>query len=389
MVSSASVPTQYTLTWDARTSSDAPTESPRRSDLCQSSQRRLREACDGCRHSRVRCGGGQPCSRCHTRGMDCHYGVSRRSGRLRASPLRDTQPAATITTSSPTISSVTANALDETNGHPKSTPMVDPSAVLVSSSQPDLGNFNTDAWLNFSTFMGAPSSSSLDDLNLYPSFAVDMPPTQLYDAPTTTTINDNSNHNNTFSPPHTPPIRNAPSTCNCLSSQFSCMATMTSFRDANNVGIDTILNTARETTKMLSDQLNCTDCTKGTWSFVVNILILQRLLYMFCSLATCRYIDVKSVKLGVGNYQLSEEEDLTHKKMLALSSLKLLEEFLGNFRDAVNKFLNLTATMKSQCNTPLTTDYANLKFAADGLDYITARLKTIKGTIESDSWRRV
>ncbi|CRG86527.1 hypothetical protein PISL3812_03533 [Talaromyces islandicus] len=408
MVSSASVPTQYTLTWDARTSSDtsgsSPAASPRRHEFGQPSQRRLREACDGCRHSRVRCGGGHPCSRCRTRAMDCHYGFSRRSGRLRASPLREMQPPAPVTTTpSSTSSSMTTHMREDTNtiatananpnsntnsnntsNHSRgSSTMLDPAAVLNPSSQPPVGDFNNDSWLNFSTFVGA--SSSMDDMSLYPNFVLDVPAAQAFSAP-----NTNLNQNNhTFSPPHTPPFSNAPpSNCTCLASQLSCITAMVNYRDLNNIGIDTILNNARETIKALNGQLKCAECTKGTWSFILTIVILQRLLYLFCSLASCRFVDIKTAKIGIGNYQLSEEEDLAHKRMLALSSLKGFEDFVCQFGDAVKKFIRLTETMRSQCKTPLKTDCMNLKWAAEGLEYITARLEQIRVTIESDQWRK-
>lgn len=262
--------------------------------------------------------------------------------------------------------------------------MLNPVAVLNPSNQPPVGDFNDDAaWLNFSTFMGA--SSSMDDLGLYPNFALDVPVAQAFNAPT-----PNFNQNNhDFSPPHTPPFSNSPSTnCACLASQLSCITAMVNYRDLSNVGIDTILSNARETIKALNGQLKCAECTKGTWSFLLTIIILQRLLYMFCSLASCRFVDVKSAKLGIGNYQLSDEEDLAHKRMIALSSLKGFEDFVGQFWDAVKKFIRLTETMKSQCKTPLKTDCTNLKWASEGLEYITARLEQIRLTIESDQWRK-
>jgi hypothetical protein len=332
--------------------------------------------------------------------MDCHYGFSRRSGRLRASPLREMQPPAPMTTPSSTSSSMAAHIREETNTNYNSntnnndhinntrvnnhSTMLDPAAILNPGSQPPVGDLSDNSWFNFSTFMGA--SSAIDDMNLYPNFTFDVPPAQAFDPPNGH-LNHNHNHNqNAFSPPHTPPFTNT--TCTCLASQLSCITAMVNYRDLNNVGIDTILNNARETIKALNGQLQCADCTKGTWSFLLTIIILQRLLYMFCSLASCRFVDVKSAKIGIGNYELSEEEDLAHKRMLALSSLKGFEDFVSHFWDAVKKFLRLTETMKSQCKTPLKTDCTNLKWASEGLEYITARLEQIRVTIESDQWRK-
>ena len=109
---------------------------------------------------------------------------------------------------------------------------------------------------------------------------------------------------------------------------------------------------------------------------------------MFCSVATCKKLDIKSVRMVMGNYELSEEEDLEHKKMLVLSSMGGVENLLDRFRDALATFSDISRTVRNQCGTPLRSDRLNLGCAREGLDIIRERMKVVRATVEAEGWRK-
>ncbi|KAI0446144.1 hypothetical protein F4803DRAFT_505783 [Xylaria telfairii] len=52
--------------------------------------RKLRQACDFCHGVKIRCSGGNPCSKCHKSDLRCHYSFMSKMGKPRGSGKKDT-----------------------------------------------------------------------------------------------------------------------------------------------------------------------------------------------------------------------------------------------------------------------------------------------------------
>ena len=240
----------------------------------------------------------------------------------------------------------------------------------------NVSSISDDAWLSFNSILPLSADSQLDSMIHYPNFDFGLTGPPLPHGQSSVAAGSSRNSGSS-----TPPR------CSCLISQLSCIASLVSV-DSTGMGLDGILARATESTKALSEQIDCTECNKGTWSFVLDTIILQRLMFIFCTLASCKKLDIKSVRLTVGSYELSEEEDLAHKKMLALSALKGVESVLDRFRDSLQTFCGITQTARDLRRTPLTNDRLNLSWASEGLEHIAGRMHVIRNTIEAENWRK-
>ena len=103
---SSQIPKECIVNWKPlqRSSSHAETMSPISSSgsIPHHFTKRLRTACDLCRHSRIKCSGGSTCQRCASNGLKCNYGVSMRHGRTKAA-ARPTSSFSSRTRSESTI----------------------------------------------------------------------------------------------------------------------------------------------------------------------------------------------------------------------------------------------------------------------------------------------
>lgn len=170
MVSSTDVPGQYMISWktgeeDSTSPSSIITAEQAARFARRSSSSRLCSACDGCRQARVKCGGGNPCQRCKGNSLRCHYSISMRNGRLKATRIRQQDNA-------------------NPNQNSTSTGQTEPDRDLnISRPEPTADWPTLDALNSVSSSEEHAESSHALDLNLSPLFTNDSEYTSLDNIP--------------------------------------------------------------------------------------------------------------------------------------------------------------------------------------------------------------
>jgi hypothetical protein len=135
------------------------------------------------------------------------------------------------------------------------------------------------------------------------------------------------------------------------------------------------LDTALETTRHISEQmvqlLSCSLCLKGSHSFIITTILLQRLVCLFCHLEKNSSTLLKTTKIKIGNFQLSEEEEQQHKKLNIL---------VNSFYETVRQFQQAELLHQRQRSEEMTEmGRSNLNWVMDAIQKMRRHLKGIIG----------
>lgn len=107
---------------------------------------------------------------------------------------------------------------------------------------------------------------------------------------------------------------------------------------------------------------------------------------MFCSLAKNGSPHLTNEKLGMGMFQLSEEEDRAHKRLLILSAVNKIQAVIDEFGDTIREFQDGQLLKEKSGEMATETGRSNLKWVLDGVRNMKARLKAMMNLIESGDW---
>ena len=89
-----------------------------------------------------------------------------------------------------------------------------------------------------------------------------------------------------------------------------------------------------------------------------------------------------NIKLGVGVFQLSEKEDICHKRLLLLSAAKAIDGEVRNFDDLIRDYQD--QEIAGTPNDSLTESARiNLKWLLDSTRSLRARIRTITAIMEA------
>ncbi|KAI1384846.1 uncharacterized protein F4822DRAFT_374721 [Hypoxylon trugodes] len=373
MVNSRGIPSHYTAQWKAgpitRTSSDNRIITrPQRSD---NNQLRYCSSCNKCRKSRVRCTGGSPCQRC-AESLDpslCVYSVSQRHGRRKAS----------------------ARGLEGFAQH------VNPQQVLqssASSSDPSLQDGQSDGGNDtFQAVLDGPWSLVAADtevlapvsvLEASPQFNSSTPqPTEALDilalqeplaSPFQLNLGADLAHHNY--------------SCNCsFSNQTYIDRMLSAINEPQGIGLDEILQIFQDISTHSANYFNCTQCDECPR--LINISMLhQRQVRLLCTIAKnpttyLQHPNGKAVRLTFGSFQLSERDDLDHKRLLILTAARNVDSLVSSFNDNISRHQSKTAQSSSG-----TTEAAELtfKWLSDIARNLKSRLKVIASIVKEPDW---
>jgi hypothetical protein len=167
-----------------------------------------------------------------------------------------------------------------------------------------------------------------------------------------------------------------------LANQLYCSAELCNMQN-NDVGLDTVLNFTREAGKHIANYLSCRECPKGSANFIFPAIILQFLVKLFCKIAKNGSAYMKSTKISVGTFELSDEEDLKHKKLLLISAARHVELILGELGDAVCEYQQKELVQQNTVDLTTESGRSNLKWIFDNVRNLGLRLKTIIEILES------
>ncbi|KAF4631387.1 hypothetical protein G7Y89_g6745 [Cudoniella acicularis] len=415
MVSSSQVPDEFLVSWDPlrqsalrnrRISTDFrnsnETSDSNSSSIKKPESKRLNSACDMCRHSRVKCSGENPsCQRCTSNHLSCNYSVSRRSGRVKASKPDqvidgDSLPIIGLKKRKqrPNNSSFEIGSEEFLPGK-KINNLMSSDITRESSLTPDIDGMvpnnefflDTDDLFNFDTISPMMNGFATNylanaDLNflstnssLETTPAIPSPESYTEGGPSslppqdTSIFSNNSAPNNFESLAETtlnsqiPKRLNSATSCRCLSTQLFCVAELCNIEeDPLSITLDTILKMARENTKHTSEYLSCKICQKASANLIFPAITFQRLVKLFCRLVKNSNFFLHSTKLRVGDFELGEEEDIRHKKMLIFSALNHIGLTLDELGDKRARILiHSHATKDSQTRGIMGLSLAEIK----------------------------
>jgi hypothetical protein len=447
MLSLARVPDEFLNNWTPIRSAAATATSSSSSGggttatSRSSTPRKVCTACDSCRQARVKCNGDNDatCQRCHNSGSHCNYSTSMRSGRVKATRARNTVSKALV--SSASRQKRVNHSQDPTDlnlGQPG-----DNDATLkgnnnsnVASYQGDVATngaqdyFSIDQPANFSlptlppptspTFAGMPSLNMQSDMGFFLSTsptllsALSKGPTLALagmSSEAETVPNLSSPTSSPFRMPslelegdldfspsslpaaipslnnYAPTSVSSGANCCCLKTQIHCIAELCNPQeDLSSIGLDAILQTTRETSKHISSFLSCSDCAKESTNFVFTAILFQRLVNLFCNVAKNGSIYLKTMTLGGGIFQLSEEEDLRHKRLLVASAAKNIDLILSEMGDTIGEYQQKELLKRTLGETTTETGRLNLKWMFDTMRNLKSRLRLIVNMLEAHDW---
>jgi hypothetical protein len=149
------------------------------------------------------------------------------------------------------------------------------------------------------------------------------------------------------------------------------------------ISLDTVLNFTREAGKHVANYLSCKECPKGSAHFIFPAIILQFLVKLFCKTAKNGSTCMKSLKVSVGTFELSDEEDLKHKKLLIISAVRHVNLILSDLGDAVCEYQQKELVQQKTADLTTESGRSNLKWIFDNVRNLRLRLKTIIEIMES------
>ena len=175
--------------------------------------------------------------------------------------------------------------------------------------------------------------------------------------------------------------------CGCLDAMLLSIANLCDpQKDLAGSRLDTVLQLTQGTSDHISKYLACIQCTKEPTNIAFTAILLQRLVKLFCGVAKNGVFYLASLKLGVGVFELSKEEDARHKKILITSAAKKVNEILIKLGNTARDYYQ-TQMSKSQLGETMTeSGTSNLKWVATTVGNLQSQLKTIVGMVEAHEW---
>lgn len=177
------------------------------------------------------------------------------------------------------------------------------------------------------------------------------------------------------------------SSCSCFKTQLLCIARLCGPIADRKRGLDTVLETARDTIQQIGELLSCHSCSKSSTSFVLTVVFLQRLVCIFCDVAKNAPTYLKAGKLGVGMFQLCEEEDQQHKKLLIISAARRVETVVSRVQEALRTFQQ-RELQPQKTGGEMNTDMvrSNVQWVSDAIQRMKWHLRTVITVVEGPEW---
>ncbi|KAI0007344.1 hypothetical protein F4779DRAFT_592461 [Xylariaceae sp. FL0662B] len=391
MVNSREIPSGYTVQWNAGTR-QTPTRPPSvhgptvGSSDSNGSQRKYCSSCNSCKKSRVKCSGGSPCQRCagSSDPSACVYSVSQRRGKRKAG-LHEfdgfSQQAASY------------QALSQPDSH---------SSSSVRSSVHD--NFSEfDNVVSFATTQPLNPQDSMHSspINVDPftqAFLLDEPIQRAHYTPHSSDtmgiltspgpsmspfrFDIGNNSNTTLGQTHS---------CCCYLKNQTCLSRMESaIKEPTKTGLDKILQAFQDISLHIASYLACKQCD-GDCPRLMNLAMLhQRQVSLLCFMTKnpathIRNSGTEAVRFTLGIYQLSDQEDANHKRLVILDAARKVDSQVASFDDLIRNHQDKDIMGSGTSEMPESAKL-NFKWLLDVARNLKSRLKVIVSILEKVDW---
>lgn len=329
----------------------------------------MRSACDLCRKSRTKCKGGSPCQKCAESGSRCHYSPSLRNGRLRAK-----KPDNEVSSRGSTISTEDNTFLQQSNAQVEE----NQEAIIRNLENPE----HNVPGVTDAMSVTPPSSTeppSLDFLNLAAG-EMNLWEDMWEPGP------------NSLNPPMLLPLsldqplmlqnQQAANRCSCLRTQFQSIAELSEYYHYDRIPMDSVLEITRKILQSTSQYIACQLCHKTSFGFILINIAMQRLALIHCCFARNSLRYVKEPRISLGTFQLSEEEDRIHKKMLVLSSTGRIKTVLAELESVVGDYHE----RRPNKELATLTGKSNLQWVLEIIKTMKRRLHHCVAAVEDEEW---
>lgn len=177
------------------------------------------------------------------------------------------------------------------------------------------------------------------------------------------------------------------SECCCMQNHLQCLALLCN--PQNNfsiIGLDSIMKISQQTSGHVKTYL-CCSCSKESVNFVLTTILFQRLVKLFCCVAINGGSYLRDMKLGMGTFELSPDDDLQHKKLLITSTAKNINIIMVKMGNVVGEY-ERNESLRGRPFSDLVTESgkANLKWVHDSLQNLRDKLDSVIKVLEGQNW---
>ncbi len=117
-----------------------------------------------------------------------------------------------------------------------------------------------------------------------------------------------------------------------------------------------------------------------------TVIIFQRLVRLFCDVAKNGALYLASLKLGLGVFELSDEDDTSHKRILITSAVNKLIAILIELGDTTRDYHQTQISEHKTGETMTESSKSNLKWVAVTIQNLQSQLKTIISMVDAHDW---
>ncbi|KAI5920514.1 hypothetical protein F4810DRAFT_682268 [Camillea tinctor] len=393
MVNSREIPSSYVGQWNAgtrqtRVRSPADSGATVGSSGANGSRRKYCSSCNPCKKSRVKCSGGSPCQRCacSSDSSACVYSLSQRRGKRKASIHEfdgvPQQSASYQTLNQPdsrspssTRSSIPDNISDfgDIVSFATTQPLNPQDPIPLHSSPMNMDPFTQAFLLDESLQRGHHTPHSANIMATLTSPGPSMSPFR---------FDMDNNTNTALAQNHS---------CYCYFTNQTCLSRMESVtKEPTKTGLDKILQAFQDISVHITNYLACSHCDGGCPRLMNLAMLHQRQVSLLCAITKnpatfIRNSGTEAVRFTLGIYQLSDEEDRNHKRLVILNAARNVDSLVAGFDDLIRNHQDKDIMGSGTSEMPESAKL-NLKWLLDVARNLKGRLKNIVSILEKPDW---
>ena len=152
--------------------------------------------------------------------------------------------------------------------------------------------------------------------------------------------------------------------------------------------LDEVLQLIRDASAHATSYLTCATCAPGCMRLMNIALLLQTLVNLLCQICkdpTAYLASPNNVRLTIGAFQLSENEDLCHKRLLIGSAAKGVTRLVTSFDDVLRGIQDAYISTQGHDGLPESVRL-NLTWLLDVVRNLKTRVTVIVELIDRDEW---
>ena len=161
------------------------------------------------------------------------------------------------------------------------------------------------------------------------------------------------------------------------------LITLLNKRGSANLGM--AMDMLSKTSAFAAKYLACALCDTGCTRLMTLALFFQRQLNILCDIAMnpSLYLNENSVRVALGPYQASREDDVVFKRIMLLRVAKIIRAPVDEFRERVNGFDERVAAGTLEIAEA---GRLNLEWLVGISANLARRLESVETVLEEDDW---